>query len=82
MAADLTAYQGVRFAALADHPEAFASSWQEEMRFDEATLLQRILPPPPSVALGGFSADMLVGIAGLYVQPRPKQYHKGMVVGV
>lgn len=32
--------------------------------------------------LGGFAADALVGIAGLFVQPRSKQRHKGLVVGI
>jgi ribosomal protein S18 acetylase RimI-like enzyme len=79
---DLPDYRRLRLAALEAHPEAFGSSWEEESQYDDATFTQRMMPASPSVALGGFSGAMLIGIAGMVVLPRAKQRHKGTIYGV
>jgi ribosomal protein S18 acetylase RimI-like enzyme len=79
---DLPAYRRLRLAALADHPESFGSSLEEELLFDDETFLKRMVPAPPSVALGGFADGELAGIGGLMVQPRLKQRHYGTIYGV
>jgi ribosomal protein S18 acetylase RimI-like enzyme len=80
--ADLSDYRKLRLTALAAHPEAFGSSWEEEAQFDDCTFVQRMTQAPPSVALGGFSGPALVGTASMVVQPRVKQRHKGTIYGV
>jgi ribosomal protein S18 acetylase RimI-like enzyme len=81
-AADLPAFRTLRLTALRDHPEAFASSYEEESVLDLAGFARFIPATPPAAAFGGFVADRLVGSAGLFVQDRPKLRHKGRVVGV
>lgn len=81
-AADLPQYRRVRLAGLAAHPEAFGSAWEDESQHDDAAFALRMLPTPPSLALGGFAGDALVGMVGLTVKPGRMQRHKGMVYGV
>lgn len=81
-AADLPAYRRLRLAGLSAHPEAFGSAWEDESQRDDAAFALRMLPTPPSLALGGFTGDALGGMVGLAVQPGRKQRHKGMVYGV
>jgi|HubBroStandDraft_5_1064220.scaffolds.fasta_scaffold166568_2 RimJ/RimL family protein N-acetyltransferase len=78
---EIAAYRAVRLDALRLHPHAFGSSFEEEsvMSLDE---FQQRWPPPPGAVFGGFAGDRLVGIAGLLVQNRLKQRHKGFVFGV
>lgn len=71
-------FQSLRLDALRQHPEAFASSVEEEQDRD----LSHMIGDPPNVTLGGFVGGALVGTAGLVVSPKLKQRHKGHVVGV
>jgi ribosomal protein S18 acetylase RimI-like enzyme len=41
-----------------------------------------LIGTPPSLTLGGFVDDGLVGTAGLLVSTKVKQRHKGHIVGV
>jgi ribosomal protein S18 acetylase RimI-like enzyme len=75
---DLPLFRPVRLEALRQHPEAFGSSFEEEQASD----LARMIGEPPSLTVGGFVDDVLVGITGLVVSPRVKQRHKGHVVSV
>jgi ribosomal protein S18 acetylase RimI-like enzyme len=75
---DLPLYQPLRLEALRRHPESFGAAFEEEQGSD----LGRMIGQQPSVTLGGFVADALVGTAGLVVSPRIKQRHKGHIVGV
>jgi ribosomal protein S18 acetylase RimI-like enzyme len=80
-AADLPAFRAVRLDALRLHPRAYGSSYAEEID-DTLDDFAARWPAPPGVMLGGFSADRLVGITGLQVQPRVKQRHKGFIYTV
>jgi len=80
-AADLPAFRAVRLDALRLHPRAYGSSYEEEIDYTLDDFAAR-WPVPPGVMLGGFSADRLVGITGLQVQPRLKQRHKGFIYTV
>ncbi len=80
--ADLPAYRMLRLEALASHPEAFGSAWEEETQLDESAFLAHMLPSPPGLRLGAFSRSTLIGTAGMFVAPRAKQRHKATVVGV
>jgi ribosomal protein S18 acetylase RimI-like enzyme len=75
---DLPLYRPVRLEALRLHPEAFGSSFEEEQGDD----LSRMIGKAPSVTLGGFAEDRMIGTAALLVSPKLKQRHKGHVVGV
>ncbi len=75
---DLPLYRPVRLEALRRHPEAFATSFEEERDNDQA----RMIGEYPSLTLGGFMRDQLVATAGYVVSPRIKQRHRGHVVGV
>jgi ribosomal protein S18 acetylase RimI-like enzyme len=75
---DLPLFQTLRLQGLREHPDAFGSSIEEEQDRN----LSHMIGQRPSVTLGGFAADALVGTASLVVSPKLKQRHKGHVVGV
>jgi ribosomal protein S18 acetylase RimI-like enzyme len=79
--ADAPAYQVARLAALQLHPEAFGSDYAEEAAYSLGDFA-RLLSPPPGATLGAFVGDAIVGIAGVHVQPKLKQRHKGYIYGV
>jgi ribosomal protein S18 acetylase RimI-like enzyme len=80
--ADLPAFRTVRLTALRQHPEAYGSSYEEEEPLELAGFARFVAADPPGGVLGGFGGEDLVGTVGLVVQPRLKQRHKGLVVGV
>jgi ribosomal protein S18 acetylase RimI-like enzyme len=75
---DLPLYRPLRLEARREHPSAFGADYQEEQTAD----MSRMIGQPPSITLGGFAQDGLVGSAGFVVSPKVKQMHKGHVVGV
>jgi ribosomal protein S18 acetylase RimI-like enzyme len=79
--ADLPAYRAIRLDSLRLHPRAYGSSYEEEAAYTLDDFAAR-WPAPPGVALGGFVAGRLAGIAGLLVPARPKQRHKGFIYGI
>src|SRR5512137_1345279 len=82
---DLAAYRALRLRGLAEHPEAFTSSVEEEAAKPPAALASRLAPKavsPRDVVLGAFVGGALVGIVGLEVDPRRKVRHKGHVFGM
>jgi ribosomal protein S18 acetylase RimI-like enzyme len=68
----------LRLEALRDHPETFGVDLSEETPEE----MKRLIGRHPSVTLGGFSGETLVGTAGLDVGRRVKQRHKGHIYGV
>ncbi|HEX6945234.1 MAG TPA: GNAT family N-acetyltransferase [Casimicrobiaceae bacterium] len=81
-AGDFAAYRQVRLRALAEHPEAFTSSVEEEDSAAGDARLARRLAGSADRMLGAFEADALVGTIGLSVDPRAKVRHRGLVVGM
>lgn len=82
--ADLASYHALRVRGLAEHPEAFSSSAEEEARTGLAKLRARLAPNPAmphDVVLGAFEGGALVGVVGMIVDPRAKVRHRGHVVG-
>ncbi len=79
--ADAPAYRVARLDALRLHPEAFGSDYEDESRYSLDDFA-RLLSPPPGVTLGAFVDGRVVGIAGVHVQPKLKQRHKGYLYGV
>ena len=70
---------------MAEHPEAFTSSADEEavrpLRWAQDRL-QADPQRPHDFFLGAFEADRLVGIVGLQGRYRPKEQHNATVVGM
>jgi GNAT superfamily N-acetyltransferase len=82
---DLAEYRALRLRGLAEHPEAFTSSAEEEAARPPAALASRLAPGPDArhdVVLGAFVDGTLVGIVGLEVDPRRKVRHKAHVFGM
>jgi RimJ/RimL family protein N-acetyltransferase len=80
-AADAEEYRRLRLDSLQLHPEAYGSSFEEESLMSTADLIRRALSPPGGM-IGAFADGRLAGMAGLFVQRRPKQRHKGELVQV
>ena len=78
-AEDAAAYQAIRLEALADSPHAFSSTLESEQGQPLERFAARLAD---DFVLGAFSGPHLVGVAGFYVQPKPKHRHKGMLWGM
>lgn len=82
---DLEGYRALRLRALAEYPDAFTSSAEEEAAKPAATLARRLSPDadaPHNAVLGAFFDAALAGFVGLDVDPRAKVRHKGRVFGM
>lgn len=75
---DVTIFQPLRLEALRLHPEAFGATVEEELTEGSG----RMIGAYPSVTLGGFADDVLVGSAGLQVPARVKQRHRCNLFGI
>jgi RimJ/RimL family protein N-acetyltransferase len=70
---------------MAEHPEAFTSSAEQEASRPLQWAHERLLPDPHrphDFFLGAFAANVLVGIVGLQGRYRPKERHNATVVGM
>jgi ribosomal protein S18 acetylase RimI-like enzyme len=76
---DVSAYREIRLEALADSPHAFTSTLESEQAQPLDRFATRLAD---DFVLGAFSGPYLVGVAGFYIQPRPKHRHKGMLWGM
>ena len=83
--ADIDRYHALRQRGLAEHPEAFTSSADEEAAMPRDKLAARLTPAadrPHDVVLGAFDAQALAGVCGMSVDPRAKVRHRGRVFGL
>jgi ribosomal protein S18 acetylase RimI-like enzyme len=76
--ADAEAFRRVRLDALRLHPEAFAASYESEMRLDHAEVVER-LTTPGFIRFGAFVQGKLVGLVGLALHSSTKECHKAML---
>jgi len=77
------AWRLLRAEALKNHPTAFASSYKDFIRLDDAAVAAQIPPTGGSDVLFGAYADgVLSGCAGFLVEPGPNERHKGFMWGV
>jgi len=72
----------LRLRALAEHPEAFTSSHEEERRKPVAAMAARLAPGGDEAVYGAFVDDRLVALAGLARETRVKNRHKATVFGM
>jgi ribosomal protein S18 acetylase RimI-like enzyme len=75
--ADAEAYQALWLRALAEHPEAYGISYEEQAAIGMAQIRETIrLTSPEHCIFGAFQAGELVGLARFYRHPRTKSHHK------
>ncbi|QKS72700.1 GNAT family N-acetyltransferase [Paenalkalicoccus suaedae] len=80
-AKDATIYQSLRLEALQSAPEAFASSYEEEVDYSNE-LIEHRLTQQTSYTLGAFENDHLVGMVTLIFSPKRKIAHRASIVGM
>jgi ribosomal protein S18 acetylase RimI-like enzyme len=82
---DAEAYRALRLRGLAEHPDAFTSSAEEESAKSIAAMGERLAPAangPRVVVFGALEDGRLVGLVGLEVDRRIKVRHRGYVFGM
>ena len=79
---DAEALRRLRLEALAAAPEAFNSSYDEEAARPFAWFESVATGPDRNAMFGAFHEGALVGMAGFVAAERPKERHKGTLVGV
>ncbi len=80
--ADAAAYRALRLRALAEFPDAFTSSVEEEAPRAEEWSRKRLEPRQDHVLLAAFVNGVLAGTAGLERRPRIKERHKALLYGM
>jgi RimJ/RimL family protein N-acetyltransferase len=83
--ADADAYRALRRRGLAEHPEAFTSSADDEAGLSAEALARRLASDPArphDAVFGAFDGGTLAGLCGIDVDMRAKVRHKGHVFGM
>jgi ribosomal protein S18 acetylase RimI-like enzyme len=78
---DGPAYRALRLRALREHPDAFTSSYEEDVQQPLQVSFTR-LASPLYVFWGAFQGEELYGMVGLERELRSKNRHKGTVIGM
>ncbi|RJX25729.1 MAG: GNAT family N-acetyltransferase [Acholeplasma sp.] len=78
---DVKQYRLLRLEALKNHPEAFASSYEEEILYDESIYVQR-LKQQSTYSVGAFDGDAMIGMAVFVPQSRTKISHMADIFSV
>lgn len=80
---DAAEYRALRLRALREHPEAFRSSYEEEVLKADEWSARRLAADGHGCFLGAFDAGgALIGTVGLELEPRAKLRHQGHVIGM
>jgi ribosomal protein S18 acetylase RimI-like enzyme len=79
MPEDAAVYREIRLEALADSPDAFASTLEAEQDRPLESFAARLAD---AHVIGAFDGPRLAGVAGFYAQAGPKHAHKGMLWGM
>jgi GNAT superfamily N-acetyltransferase len=79
---DALAFRDLRLRALREHPEAFATSEQEELRLDEEVVARRLQSGAEQVTFGAFDEERLVGLAALIRPIKSKLRHRATLAGM
>jgi ribosomal protein S18 acetylase RimI-like enzyme len=79
--ADGPAYRALRLRALREHPDAFTSSYEEDVQQPLQVSFAR-LASPLYAFWGALQGDELYGMVGLEHEQRAKNRHKGSVIGM
>lgn len=81
-AADAAAFHALRMQALHSHPQAFATSPEEQAALPLPNLAQRLQPSATAWVLGAWVNGQLVGTVGLQRHSPTKLAHKADLWGV
>jgi len=78
---DAPAYRSVRIRALGEYPEAFTSSYEEEVERPIEDTARRLADPNITI-WGAWDGEDLAGMVGLARETRAKNRHKATVIGM
>ena len=79
---DAEVFQAVRLRGLKECPEAFASSYEEEVDTPLATIQSRLKVEDHHVIFGAFDGDKLIAVVGMARESMKKYAHKAFVWGM
>ncbi len=79
---DALAFQGLRLRSLQECPEAFASSYEEEVGTPLEEIERRLQAKPDSAVFGAFKDSELCALVGLRRESMVKLAHKSFIWGV
>jgi ribosomal protein S18 acetylase RimI-like enzyme len=80
--ADATAFRALRLRCLKAHPDAFTSSYEEDVLQTVEVVEQRLADASGNTFWGAFQDGELQGIIGLTREARAKNRHKGHVIAM
>lgn len=73
---DAAVFQAVRLRSLKEHPEAFGSSYEEEVNRSQEQVAQILTESSENVLFGAFESEQLVGILNINRNSRMKTSHR------
>ncbi len=86
---DAAAFHALRLQGLAEAPEAFAASLEEEQDLAPEAVAQRLAPSADKAVFGAFETSpggpgstVLAGMVGVMREPRRKHWHKASIFGM
>jgi ribosomal protein S18 acetylase RimI-like enzyme len=80
---DATAFRAIRLRALKDHPEAFASAYEDEKDIPLEQTRERLSQPTTErFILGAFVQNELIGMIGGYRDSLRKSKHRAHIGGM
>ena len=83
--ADAAAFQALRLRSLRESPEAFGSSYDEEVSRPLTAVAERLeaaRTPTAKIVFGAFTNGSLVGVVGCAQESRLKSRHKAVIWGM
>jgi ribosomal protein S18 acetylase RimI-like enzyme len=80
--AEAAALRDLRLRALKEHPDAFTSSYEDDVRQPVSAMEKRLAEESGNAFWGAFVEGNLVGMVGSTCEPRAKNRHKGHVVAM
>jgi ribosomal protein S18 acetylase RimI-like enzyme len=82
IATDAARFQPLRLRALREHPEAFASAFEDEQAFSLETIAQRLQPSAERYSLGAFDGEELCGLLHFRRWEGQKVHHRASIGGM
>ncbi|MEP4485317.1 GNAT family N-acetyltransferase [Marinobacter alexandrii] len=79
---DAISFQALRLRSLQEFPEAFASSYEEEVDMPLLDVEGRLELTPDSVVFGSFNGEQLCALVGVQRETMVKLAHKSFIWGV
>src|SRR5688500_8176991 len=82
--ADAAAFHALRLHGLQECPDAFGSTYAEDLAMPMDTIAERLTAaraPVGRAVFGAFDGDRLIGVSGCVQQAKAKERHKAIVWG-